>query len=94
MNKRMKSFNKRKAYNQVYHKNEEKKLKKYKNNWIFVLQKCLSDKTITKGGDWGVGGGLRLHENEGQPPLLKTNTKAASIFIKNHERKNETKNSA
>lgn len=44
-NKWMKSFNKRKAYNQIYHKK-----RKYKNNWICFIQKNVwGIKRIKKG---------------------------------------------
>ena len=50
MNKRMKSFNKRKAYNQVYHKNKKKKENTKITDFLFY-KNVLWDKTNIKNGD-------------------------------------------
>lgn len=61
MNKRMKSFNKRKAYNQVYHKNQKKKKENTKITDFLFYKNVLWDKTNIKKR------GLCLHENEELP---------------------------
>lgn len=79
-NKRMKSFNKRRAYNQSSPQEQGgKKRKYYKNNsfFCFVLQKCWWDKP-----NWTRGrGDVRLHEKCRTTPLEKTKKYKSSIRI-------------
>lgn len=87
MNKRMKSFNKRKAYNQVYHKNKKKKENTKITDFLFY-KNVLWDKTNIKNGDSAC---MKMKNYPFKKKKTKQKYKSSIDIYQNHERKNKKK---